>query len=157
MTLEESNKSLQAKVAGLKTVYDNAIAELKTEFEAVVKEHVFDKMPEVKSISWHQYTPSWCDGGPCSFSCDATYGEFDINGYSRWDEDDYEEEGMPNIMARTTDDHPHYDEMYSAMEETILNILISLGDNEYKAIYGDGKKVTLTAEGSSTEYSDRYE
>ena len=47
---------------------------------------IFDTYPEVKSVSWTQYTPHFNDGEPCNFWCNV--GDFGVNGYS-----DYSDEG----------------------------------------------------------------
>ena len=60
---------------------------------------IFDTFPEVKSVSWTQYTPYFNDGEECTFSAHIDY--FYVNGTDKYgdtmwgyDEEDFEGEAV---------------------------------------------------------------
>jgi hypothetical protein len=78
--------TLEARIKANKREIEKIQQKLENACEKLLKEalrYIFKKFPNVKTISWNQYTPAWNDGDACVFSC--YFESMIIN-----DEEDYE-------------------------------------------------------------------
>jgi DNA repair exonuclease SbcCD ATPase subunit len=144
--------------------------------------HIFKKFPNVKTLSWNQYTPSWNDGDTCVFSC--YFESMIIN-----DEEDYEstwelakihenlsgnvgkkreeikkelesgnKEGweldrLKSDLANLDRDPKEVAEKYLT-RKTITDLFESIHDSAFSNMFGEGC-VTVTREGSEVSECDR--
>jgi hypothetical protein len=150
--LEELQKKMAIKKDEITVLRTALKKELNDNFLEILKEAIFNNYTEIKSITWEQGTPSWCDGGPCSFYSMATYGEgLTINGYAEWDDhEDDDGEEMVNIWYRMDNET---DGKYQQMIDEIATILSSFSEDDYLDLFGDSVRVTVTPDGSTTEYA----
>lgn len=86
---------------------------------------LFVDYPVIETISWVQYTPYFNDGEETIFS--ANLDSFQINGDDRWDAE-YHKRGCDK-------------KVYDAVEE----FLNAFDEDDYKDLFGDHVKITLTA------------
>ncbi len=95
---------------------------------------IFEMYPEVKSVSWRQYTPYFNDGEECTFS--AHISDFGVNGYD--DYSDEGEEGAINVLAYDYKNGRQYT-YYRGKEihDAISDFLDQLDDDDYKTMFGD--------------------
>lgn len=101
---------------------------------------MFEKYPELKSLSWSQYTPYFNDGDACVFRSNASYPsiQFSIDE----ELEDYDEESW-----YSDDDKSPEAECY----RSAVSILDSFDDEDYEMLFGDHVKVIVTREGIETE------
>jgi len=88
---------------------------------------LFQKYPDVKSISWQQYTPYFNDGDSCEFS--VRNDDIYINGY-----DEYE-------MSKADR------EKFSPAKTEFEDLLTSIPEDFYKDLFGDHKEVKILCNG----------
>lgn len=81
---------LRAQAAEFETKRAELQAELQKSFPEMFTE-LFANFPEIKRISWVQYTPYFNDGEPCTFSVGK------INAFSEEEGDDYWEDDESRI------------------------------------------------------------
>lgn len=138
---------------------ENLVQELKAAKETFVAkakdamlEHVkafFEKFPEVSLIKWEQYTPGYNDGDPCVFRLGdirVILGEKKTKDEDEdEDEDDY---GLEDYQLRKT--HP---ELAADVEK--MNSLWEEMEDELQTIFGDGVRVKIERDGTTTV--DEYE
>ena len=102
--------------------------------------YIFENYPEVKIVSWTQYTPYFNDGEECVFRANTDY--FEVNGFS-----DYDDEGEPGLINVIDYDYRNGkvykyhkgEEIYNA----IKNFLNQLDKEDYKTMFGDHAKITV--------------
>lgn len=95
---------------------------------------LFEEMPDLKSFSWSQYTPYFNDGDECVFSAHIDYP--DING-EEYCEEKYCKTEEAKAIAK--------------MGDKVVDFLRNFGDEDYKDVFGDHVKVTVTREGMTVE------
>jgi len=115
---------------------------------------IFDKYPEVKSVSWAQYTPYFNDGDETIFS--AHIDDFYINGVNNYgdimygyDKSDFEGD---EILDKNEMDYDWVDrkKVYKTPDsrsvkiyEAISGFLDQLDDDDYKTMFGDHAMVIV--------------
>lgn len=119
----------------------------------------FDACPSVKAVYWHQYTPSFNDGDPCSFTMGdpsfvnssnpdaicAAQESGDLDGF-------FTDEGEAVVaMERWSSD---FSEFFPYDECKTLGSFISSMDDAMEQIFGDNVLVTATKAGFQTEKYD---
>lgn len=112
---------------------------------------VFEMYPEVKCVSWTQYTPHCNDGEECVFG--VYNDDFQVNGYS--DYDDEGEEGTINVFDYNYKNGGVY--KYHKGEEiknTIGDFLGQLDEDDYRTMFGDHVKITARKDEIITEEYD---
>jgi len=88
---------IKAELAAFEEKKQAFVAELRQEFPTMFSD-IFATAPNLKSVSWTQYTPYFNDGDTCEFS--AHVSDLDINGRSEYDDDD--EDDTDYISIRPT-------------------------------------------------------
>lgn len=142
----------------MKELRDEARKKLKNFFIKGM-DKVFEMYPEVKTVSWTQYTPYFNDGEECTFS--AHVDDFYVNGW-----DDYgstmwrasEDEIGEKVLIK---EEMQYDwirepgesrsrRVYKTPEsrsvkiyEAISGFLSQLDDDDYKTMFGDHARITV--------------
>lgn len=131
----------------MKKLRDEARVKVKSFFLKGMNK-IFEMYPEVKTVSWRQYTPYFNDGEECTFS--AHVSDFYVNGRDNYgdtmygyDEDDFEGE---NVLKK---EEMEYDwvngkKVYKnpgsksiKIYEAIDSFLNQLDDDDYKTMFGD--------------------
>lgn len=104
---------------------------------------LFAEYPEVVAVRWRQYTPSFNDGDPCTFTCHAAYCELS-----------FRDKGDPEEETDFTD----YGETPSEKQavEAFQGFLEEIDEEDMLTIFGDGVEVTIDRDGETTkeEYYD---
>jgi len=137
--VEETNDDFLSIKEQMKTLRDEARMKVKNFFIKGMNK-IFEMYPEVKSVSWTQYTPYFNDGEPCEFWCNS--GDFDVNGYSEYDDEG--EEGTIDVLNYNWEDGRKY--TYHKGEEiknAIGGFLGQLDDDDYKTMFGDHARVIV--------------
>lgn len=136
------------ELTALKEAYDTKLAE---EGEEAVKElfkELFDKHPQLVSVTWRQYTPYFNDGDPCYFRV----GEFETN----FDEDEYDDEDEDEeeaVEEETTEEVVEESVDYDAINEAVGELEGLLPEDVLEHVFGDHVTITATREGFDiTEY-----
>ena len=129
----EINKLLkEAKVKVVKEIFKKAVPELFVEY------------PNLKRISWTQYTPYFNDGDTCEFGSSHTSPAIyfttpspDVEG-DKDDFDGYEEEWSDYSYQIKT-------------AEAVIAFLGNFDDDDMLDLFGDHQKVIITAKGIEVE------
>lgn len=94
--------------------------------------YIFDKYPELDTVSWNQYTPWFNDGEACEFSVYCDY---------------------PRLNNETTDDFwsdatnkPFW---FDQAEDEIKKIIGRIPDEVLKDVFGDHTTVTIKRDGTT--------
>jgi hypothetical protein len=120
---------------------------------------IIDSCPELKSVSWNQYTPYFNDGDETIFSANTDY--LKVNG-------DYAEEDdslRPAIVVnngtwnrekrvyegRVEQPNPNYNKTLADAVDKMSEFLGIFDDSFYKSQFGDHVTVTITSDGVDTE------
>lgn len=120
--LEESRKAMEEQA---RSVFNEEI------------QTIFAQYPDLKTVSWHQYTPYFNDGDTCHFSCHGE-DEVIINEDSE-DEDDYE--GQTGGWADK-----------AATE--VCELISTLGSDMMEHLFGDHAKVIVSRKKVEVEQYD---
>ena len=102
------------KIQELEMKRNTLMTELETEFLSLFKP-IFEKYSDIRTISWHQYTPYFNDGDECTFGVYTEY--FQIND----------------------------EEVEHEANNEILKIFSQIPEDYYKEIFGDHAEITLTS------------
>lgn len=138
---KEAKKKANEAIAAAKELVKDAFKEASSFF--------FAQYPNVESITWRAYTPSFNDGDPCYFSSTHPYPFMLFVGQNIDELDDtwegYEDEGDSEEVK--TQKKEAYKQWCS---------LIGTFDNDdMENMFGDGVEVTLTKDGTITK--DNYD
>lgn len=143
--LNDAKKKFEDDVkANGKTIIKDALAEF------------FNLYPEVESIRWHQYTPYFNDGEPCTFGVGDVTGRlhgvteggdyddgyeyrFCPNDKSDWGREEIKKRGLTEADIKNL---KRLDEGLSALATAIHGLADAL---EY--VFGDGVEITATVNG----------
>lgn len=147
----ETNDSFLEIKEEMKRLRDEARKKVKDFFIKGMNK-IFEMYPEVKSVSWRQYTDYFNDGEECKFR--VYNDDFSVNGYS-----DYDDEGEDNTINVL-----HYDwekgrkYTYHKGEEiknAISGFLEQLDEDDYRTMFGDHVKIIVRKnEVTTEEYAD---
>lgn len=91
---------------------------------------MFAKYPELKTISWTQYTPYFNDGDPCTFRANTEYP--DIND----------------------EDIPYADKNRTPMQNEVVELLETFDGEELQQMFGDHVRITMTKAGTEIDSYD---
>ena len=123
---------------------------------------ILDSCPELKSVSWNQYTPYFNDGDTCQFSSNTDYlkvnGEYAeefntlnpviVENYGTWNREKRVYEG------RVEKPNPNYNKTLSDAVDKMSEFLGIFDDDFYKSQFGDHVTVTITDNGVDSEDYD---
>jgi hypothetical protein len=143
------------------------IAELKKELLKKSEEAFFtgskkimETCPDLKSVSWNQYTPHFNDGDVCEFSANTDY--LTVNGNYVEDDDSLIErivvkQGTWNrstgfYEGRVEQPNPNFNKNLSDAVDRLSEFLSIFDNDFYKSQFGDHIKVTITPDGFDTEW-----
>lgn len=90
---------------------------------------LFEKVPELESVSWTQYTPYFNDGDICEFSCHLYDAK--LNDTDSWDFYDH------NTRQRIPSIHDN------KIVKEYLQELREIPEEFFKDIYGDHSEITF--------------
>lgn len=173
ISIENKIHKLNKQVSKLQ----NEIAkESKKAFKQMTKD-IFKKYPDLKSFSWHQYTPYFNDGDTCSFGAYIDY--ISINGSEEYEcshdieslakdvenktktiaklqkemknepewRVEYLKERIEEINNTDIQQITHKKNMFN----DIVNCLSLMHENVLKEMFGDHVSVTVSRKGITTE------
>jgi hypothetical protein len=149
--VEETKDDFLTIKEEMKKLRDEARSKVKNFFIKGMNK-IFEMYPEVKSVSWRQYTPYFNDGEECTFSANVDY--FDVNGFG--DYSDEGEEGTINVLDYDYTNggrqykYPKGKEIYQA----IKGFLNQLDDDDYKTMFGDHALVVVRKDEVTIEEYD---
>lgn len=123
---------------------------------------IIDSCPDLKSVSWSQYTPYFNDGDVCQFSANTNY--LKVNGEHAEEDDTL----RPNIVinygtwnrekriyeGRVEQPNPKYNKPLADAVDKMTEFLGIFDDDFYKTQFGDHITVTITDTGVDTEDYD---
>jgi len=145
--VEETNDDFLSIKEQMKTLRDEARMKVKNFFIKGMNK-IFEMYPEVKSVSWTQYTDYFNDGDECKFR--VYNDDFSVNGYSDYDEEG--EDGTINVLHYCWEKEKKY--TYYKGEEiqnSIRKFLKQLDNDDYKIMFGDHVKVIVRKDEITTE------
>jgi hypothetical protein len=176
----ERIKELQEKRAAA----EQAIADEGKDLFAQASAEVFAANPRLISFGWTQYTPYFNDGDECIFRCNTDYIRLNVDESEEEEEvvepvvegeepkevEDDDEEDDEEDEDEYDDDDDDEDEFdgYGLDEipedkltpkqkagKAVLDLLSLFADEDYKLLFGDHVKVTVSSTGvhTTTEYS----
>jgi hypothetical protein len=128
-------------------------------------QEVFNEFPDVYAITWNQYTPFFNDGDECVFRIGG-YNILSEEAFRDEDHDRYDEMYAFSGPWRDENYVDHYatnrerygdtdftDEVrFAPAADMITSLLKDVPDTVFKQVYGDHTEVTITREGTNTEY-----
>lgn len=152
--LDQIQTAIQAQINAAQAQFEKTFSDLVKDFFAAV--------PQIKSVTWTQYSPHFNDGDACTFSVHEVFFATDANenyGYYRdeEDEDDEEEDDgsvKPEFFSGCT---------YSLRQQTFLtpeqikmceklDSLISCNEDTMESMFGNGYMIVLRPEGKEVRY-----
>lgn len=141
----------QSTIAKLEQAVKEARETARNAFMDELKK-LFANHPELKTMTWSQYTPYFNDGDPCSFSVNDAYisNYTDISPWGEWTGDDDEPEDLFAIDLGWGDEARQYPDLIE------LNKFMQskLGCDVLEFVFGDHVQVHVTATGIEV---DEYE
>lgn len=162
ITLEK----LQKKSQEFKEFKTQLAQEFKTQLDVIFKEF-FTLVPQIKMITWAQYTPYHMDGDTCYFYVRDVYALNFIPTYayeSYEDERDladheaYEEQdgNLFAIYSYSLDRNEHLNDQQKILLKNIFSV-INKNDDFLEELFGDHAIVQVTANGIEVlDHSDHY-
>lgn len=154
----------QKLIAAYSLAYEALVEKGKDLFTQQAKEFM-EKYPEVHSIMWRQYAPSFNDGDPCYFSVHEAEMHVDpskvpddilkLSGLTKDDEpcNDYEYGWGSNSYSYVLNKVKEKREL-SQREKDLLkdyDVLMSCPDTFFESFFGDGAEVTITKDGINVD------
>lgn len=139
--VKETNEDFLSIKEEMKRLRDEARSKVKNFFIKGM-DSIFDKYPEVKSVSWNQYTPYFNDGEECTFRCNVD--DFSVNGFSEYSDDG--EEGLVNVLEYDYD--KNYKRVYKyhngqEIYDAIDGFLSQLDEDDYRTMFGNHVEVIV--------------
>lgn len=123
---------------------------------------IIDSCPELKSVSWNQYTPYFNDGDETIFSANTDY--LQVNGDYAEDDDSLRPTIVVNhgtwnrekrvYEGRVEQPNPKYNKPLAEAVDKMTEFLGIFDDDFYKSQFGDHVTVTITSDGVDTEDYD---
>lgn len=153
--VKETEDNFLAIKEEMKRLRDEARSKVKNFFIKGM-DIIFDTYPEVKSVSWTQYTPYFNDGEPCEFWCNS--GDFGVNGFSDYsDEGEFEDSidvfadgEVSNYEWNRDENGRATTKIYNNPEarsvkiyKAISGFMEQLDDDDFKTMFGDHVEVTV--------------
>jgi hypothetical protein len=153
--VEETNENFLEIKEEMKRLRDEARKKVKDFFLKGMNK-IFEMFPEVKTVSWRQYTPYFNDGEECVFG--AHTDDFRVNDYDQYDDDSDDSSEYKNVMpynetrgswhtnAHTGQREWRYlnpESRAVKIKEAIQGFLSQLDNDDYKTMFGDHAKVIV--------------
>lgn len=115
---------------------------------------IFEKYPDVRAITWTQYTPYFNDGDACVFSVGDMW-ILDEAGYKSWQDDGggYAEEYACTRWNYNREDYesPLSNEQVDEIEDFLSRLRSTVGDDVFEKMFGDHAEITAEREGFKVE------
>lgn len=157
--LDQTQIALQAQINAAQQKFEKIFPELVKDFFAAV--------PQIKSVTWTQYSPYFNDGDACTFSVNEVFFATDENkefGVYR-NEEDYDENEEDDGEVAERDENFFSDTYYSLKKQKFLtkeqiemckklDELISLNEDTMESMFGNGTVIVLRADGIETQDYD---
>jgi hypothetical protein len=160
--LEQAQVALQAQINAAQKKFEKAFPKLVKDFFAAV--------PQIKSVTWTQYSPHFNDGDACTFNVNEVFFATDENkdfGVYRdeEDEEDYDEDEDEGGEVAERDENFFSGTFYSLKTQKFLtkeqiamckklDELISCNEDTMESMFGDGYVIVLRADGIETQDYD---
>jgi hypothetical protein len=143
-TLDKVQTDLQAQINAAQEQFEKA-------FPALVKDF-FAAVPQIKSVTWTQYSPYFNDGDACTFSVHDVYFATDDNE----DLESYRDADSDGVFSG---------DMYSLRKKTFLtkeqieicnklDTMISCNEDTMESMFGNGYIIVLRPDGIETQEYD---
>lgn len=150
-----------SKLKALHKLKSEYFEKMKRDGEAALKEaftELFDKYPELESVTWVQYTPYFNDGDACTFSVHGFDMDLSESAPEDWKEAFEEYMGGGYHYGESLSDYgdkikkkcPKLAELQDAVSELAGEI----PDDVLEYIFGDHCQVTVTREGMEVSEYD---
>jgi hypothetical protein len=151
--------NLKATKAEIERLREEAKTKVESIFKTAVLE-LFTEYPNLKQISWTQYTPYFNDGDPCTFSSHHNYasikftstveGEDDEDGYDeKWSTYHYYDGYGKDKKLKSNLTTIEIDKLKAG--EAVGEFLANFDDDDMENLFGDGFKVIITKDGIEVE------
>lgn len=135
----KTSTEIKAALLALRETYiETAKAEFTDGFAAL-----FQQYPQLKSVSWTQYTPYFNDGEECRFSVNR---DLSINGFDSYDSD----KDSANLQQHSDKNASTYDKNAAACVKAVTKFYEAFDDDVFKELFDDHVEVTVTAKGVTT-------
>lgn len=143
-------KTAVSKIKDLQTALKDEAAQ---QLELVYKE-IFNKYPNLNSLSWKQYTCFFADGDPVYFSVysDLDYG-LELNGTTLEDAFKYDHDWTTDMytLKEVNEDCGLTLEEFVGAGRDLNEVLMEIPYDTMLDIYGDHVQVVITRTGTQTE------
>lgn len=169
--------SLQDTLKNFKQEMRDLQARMRSEGEEGLKnalKEFFAENPEIESVSWPQYIPSFNDGDVCEFRVGEAFGKINKAFYVELgiveasengeeveiEEDDYDEEGLnpTGVWSDLTKKFQFYSARTEELDNNFRQLAQVLTSHDMypilEALFGANVKVTATKEKVTTEDYD---
>ena len=123
----------------LRAAYDNFIEEHGEEALKEAFKTFFDTYPEVKAVTWTQYTPYFNDGDACNFFVNDFEIDDEYEDDEDCDEDEYEDD--------EDDDQEAVGSSFTDAYKALSILQSSIPDDVLLNVFGDHMGVTATRDG----------
>lgn len=152
----EKITEIQTKLQALRTQY---VETARTEFSAGCKE-LFNAYPQLKSVSFHAYTPYFNDGDTCEYRVSLDYPL--INGYDEHESDEYGDDSI-NIWKQSHEmlgygvgakPNPSYNPYAKQIINNVKAFFRAFEEEIYKDLFGDHVTITVTPNEVTTKTYD---
>jgi len=149
--VEETKDDFLTIKQEMKRLRDEARSKVKNFFIKGMNK-VFEMYPEVKSVSWTQYTPYFNDGDECTFRAHTDY--FGVNGFDECNDEG--EEGAINVIDYDYSNGGRQYKYHKGKEihEAIRSFLKQLDSDDYKTMFGDHALVVVRKDEVTIEEYD---
>lgn len=156
-SLNQSLVDFGVKKAAFEKMKKDLINDFRQSLNVLATE-IFKNIPQLKAISWIQYTPYFNDGDECRFSIrEIIYYNYIPDRYFRYAEEFEDEEQAEGTWAYTD-----YELKNTDLSEEVIAFLkkfdstINTNSEFIKEIFGDHRKIIWTVEGVQTQEYDNH-
>ena len=130
MVTDNFIEQIRLETTGLEKKYARHLKEMFKNLSA----ELFERYPQVKAISWRQFTPYYCDGDPCEFRVYADWmetleiwfgGREDFNSFYEYDTEHYSfDNGLTDAMIAVKPIYEAFSDFIEAFEDQQLQRII---------------------------------
>lgn len=126
-------EKIKSELSAFEQTKRQLIEELRNKFPGMFSP-LFEKYPQIESVSWRQYTPYFNDGDPCEFR--ARVDDIEVNGKDLYDFEEYASSYYREKEGRESN------ELEKGVE-AFIEVLTQIPDDFYKDLFGDHVMVTI--------------
>lgn len=152
-----------AELRDRRKAVESEIKEASKKLFGEVSAEIFEKHPVLVSFGWRQYTPYFNDGDECVFSANTEYVSLRTSDTPVEERDEDDEEDGDDFSNSDLYDYSNGYENKVAKDpltpresagKAVLELLGGFEDKDYKDMFGDHMKITVSRTGVETEEYD---